>query len=164
MSDNQTQTPQEQPRGPRRWLRYAAAGLFAAMIGGGALYAAAGDGSCGDRAGKFMDSRVEKVLSKLDATPDQQADVKAIVESLRTDLAALRGDERLGPRTVIAELAKPNVDRAALEALRMEHIGRAEQASQRIVQAMADAAESLTPEQRARLPEILPAFGKHKHR
>jgi Spy/CpxP family protein refolding chaperone len=43
------------------------------------------------------------------------------------------------------------IDRARLEAVRTDQIRLADQASQRIVQGIADAAEVLTPEQRAAL-------------
>ncbi len=51
------------------------------------------------------------------------------------------------------EHLEPSVDRAALEALRADQLQMAEQASRRFTQALADAADVLTPEQRKQLAE-----------
>jgi protein CpxP len=45
------------------------------------------------------------------------------------------------------------VDRGALETLRSEELAAAESASRRVVTALADAAEALTPSQRQRLAD-----------
>jgi Spy/CpxP family protein refolding chaperone len=52
-------------------------------------------------------------------------------------------------------LTAPTVDRPALEALRAAQLAEADAASRRMVQAIADAAEVLTPEQRAKLAQRL---------
>ena len=57
-----------------------------------------------------------------------------------------------------AELSKPTIDRVALEQLRTEGIELADTASTRLVEALADAAEVLTPEQRAELMEMADRF------
>ena len=49
------------------------------------------------------------------------------------------------------ELAKPEIDREALERLRREEIALADQASKLAVGSIADLGEVLTPEQRAEL-------------
>jgi Spy/CpxP family protein refolding chaperone len=48
-------------------------------------------------------------------------------------------------------LTAPEIDRAALEKLRGEQIRLAESTSQRMLQAMIESAEVLTPEQRTQL-------------
>jgi Spy/CpxP family protein refolding chaperone len=50
-------------------------------------------------------------------------------------------------------LTQPSIDRAALEALRAEQLALADAASKRFIQALGDAAEVLTPEQRRNLDE-----------
>ena len=50
-------------------------------------------------------------------------------------------------------LTAPTIDRAQLEALRVQQSQMRETVSRRMLQAMADAAEVLTPEQRAKVAE-----------
>jgi Spy/CpxP family protein refolding chaperone len=50
-------------------------------------------------------------------------------------------------------LLAPSVDRAQIEALRAEQVRALDEASKRLVGAFGDAAELLTPEQRAALAE-----------
>jgi Spy/CpxP family protein refolding chaperone len=51
----------------------------------------------------------------------------------------------------LALLSQDRVDRAAIEAMRAEHIQAADQASRRIAQLLGDVAEVLTPAQRKAL-------------
>jgi Spy/CpxP family protein refolding chaperone len=53
----------------------------------------------------------------------------------------------------MALLAAPTIDRAALEQARVARMQVEDARSRRIVQAMADAAEVLTPEQRTKVAE-----------
>ena len=50
-------------------------------------------------------------------------------------------------------LQQPQTDRAALEALRAEQIATADEASKRLTQGLADAADVLTPAQRTKLAQ-----------
>jgi Spy/CpxP family protein refolding chaperone len=52
-------------------------------------------------------------------------------------------------------LTQPTIDRAAIEAFRTEQMALAEAASKRIAQALGDAAEVLTPEQRREVDSFL---------
>jgi len=68
-------------------------------------------------------------------------------------LLPLRAKMHDARRQAIELLSQQNIDRAALETLRTEQLKLAEQASQRLTQALADVADVLTPEQRQRLAE-----------
>ena len=64
-------------------------------------------------------------------------------------------------------LTAPTVDRAAIELFRAEKMVLADQASRRIAQALGEAAEVLTPEQRTEVGErlkFLMEFGRSLHR
>jgi len=52
---------------------------------------------------------------------------------------------------------QPSIDRARVEALRLEQMQQADRGSRRIVQGLADAAEVLIPSQRIRLAAHLKA-------
>jgi Spy/CpxP family protein refolding chaperone len=76
----------------------------------------------------------------------------------------MREKHRQARRSVMDLLAKPNVDRAAIEAIRAQEIQSADAMSKRFVQALADVAEVLTPEQRAQLAEKMKQRREHRHR
>jgi Spy/CpxP family protein refolding chaperone len=61
-------------------------------------------------------------------------------------------------------LAKPNVDRAAIEAIRAQEMQSADAMSKRLVQSLADVADVLTPEQRAQLAEKMKQRRGHRQR
>ena len=56
-------------------------------------------------------------------------------------------------------LTQQTIDRAALEKLRADQIAIHDAASRRLIQAIADAAEALTPEQRRKMAAMLPPPG-----
>jgi len=98
------------------------------------------------------------VLGRIDATDEQQEQVKAIIGRSVDDLMALAEQHRQSREAWIAELSKPTIDRAALDQLRQGGIETADAATVRVVEALADAAEVLTPEQRAELIEMAERF------
>jgi protein CpxP len=56
-------------------------------------------------------------------------------------------------------LTQQTIDRAALEKLRADQIALHDAASRRLIQAIGDAAEVLTPEQRRKISDMLPPRG-----
>jgi periplasmic protein CpxP/Spy len=87
-------------------------------------------------------------LKELDTTEDQQQKIGAIASAAIDDLMALKDRHHANHEQMVAALSGPNVDRAQLEQARKAGIAMADQASRRLAQAFADAAEVLTPEQR----------------
>jgi len=106
-----------------------------------------------------MDLRVERMAKhmavEVDATPEQTAKLAEIAKSAAKELRPMRQKVQEARRRGMELLAAPTVDRAAIEKLRSEQIAAADAASRRLSQALADAAEVLTPEQRKRLAEHL---------
>jgi len=96
---------------------------------------------------------------ELDATADQQVKVANIAKAAVADLRPLREKAQAARAQAVALLPAPTIDRSAIERLRAEQIGLAETASKRIAQALADAAEVLSPEQRRKVAEWT-AFGR----
>ena len=69
-------------------------------------------------------------------------------------------DKILAARATGRELlTQPTIDRAAIEKLRADQIATHEAVSKQLVQAVADAADVLTPEQRRKISDMLPAGG-----
>ncbi|MFQ5936981.1 MAG: Spy/CpxP family protein refolding chaperone [Acidiferrobacterales bacterium] len=99
------------------------------------------------------------VLSQVNATEEQRTQVKAIVSDAINDLYAERQQHRESHQAFFNALTQPTVDRQALDEIRRLELQRAENLSGRFVQAIADAAEVLTPEQRNELVELAGRFG-----
>ena len=98
------------------------------------------------------------VLGRNDATDEQQEQVKAIIGRSVDDLTMLVEQHQQSRDAWVAELSKPTIDRAALEQLRQAGIESADAATTRVVEALADAAEVLTPEQRTELIQMAERF------
>jgi len=155
-------------RSGRRWL--IAAALAVAAAAGGSSVAGVGPGLPGhlhhsahlpaDPAA--MAAHVDKMIDKFapDASPYQKARLSAIARSALADLGPVHAQLRQAHVRAHELLMAPAVDRAALEQLRAEQMQRMDLASRRILAAVEDAAEVLTPEQRVRFAEHLHA---HMH-
>ena len=90
---------------------------------------------------------------ELDATAEQQAKLASIAKAAVTDLRPLQEKARAARAQAVTLLTAPTIDRSAIERLRAENIGLAETASKRIAQALEDAADALSPEQRRKVAE-----------
>jgi Spy/CpxP family protein refolding chaperone len=117
----------------------------------------------GGYGGSFLTpGRIERMVARLawavDASSEQKQKLTAILQRAGDDLRPLR-ERHLELRRQAGEiLVAPTVDRGKLEALRTDVVKLADQASQRITAALAEAADVLTPEQRADLARRLERF------
>ena len=148
----------------RRAIRAAAlvAALGATAFAGASF---AGEGMHGRHGGAHpmaMDpakaaKHIEKMIARIapDATAQQKARLTEIATSAFADLQPMRGQMRDAHQRVHELLRQPVIDRAALEALRVEQVQRVDALSKRMLTAVTDAADILTPEQRARFAEHL---------
>ena len=164
---NTTQSPNSEQKPRRRFFKRAA---IAALIGGAAagigIKAFAHGGGYGWHRGGFaagpldpaaVDEHLERMLKHLyveiDATDEQKQRLAPIVKQAAKDLLPLRGKMQAARKQGVELLTRDTIDRGAIEALRAEHLQLAEQGSRRIAQALADAAEVLTPAQRKGLAD-----------
>jgi periplasmic protein CpxP/Spy len=110
-----------------------------------------------------IDDRIDRMTKhmaiELDATADQQVKVANILKAAVADLRPLHEKAHATRAEAVTLLTAPTIDRSAIERLRAEKIGLAETASKRIAQALADAADVLSPEQRRKLADWR-AFGR----
>ncbi|HHZ08964.1 MAG TPA: Spy/CpxP family protein refolding chaperone [Rhizobiales bacterium] len=120
--------------------------------GGPGMHASMGRG--------FGEYRLERMLEGLDATPEQADKIRAIVDAARDDLMPALDGMRETREKVAELLGAATIDRAAAETLRAERVAAMDQASRRLTAAILDAAEVLTPEQRARLVEHFKERGR----
>jgi Spy/CpxP family protein refolding chaperone len=95
------------------------------------------------------------MLDVVNATDSQRSQIEAIFKAARSDLAAQHDAGRKLHEQMGALFAAPNIDAAAIESLRSQISAQHEVASKRMSQAMIDAARVLTPEQRAKIAEVM---------
>ncbi|MFQ5995571.1 MAG: Spy/CpxP family protein refolding chaperone [Acidiferrobacterales bacterium] len=94
---------------------------------------------------------IDWTLSRVDASEAQREQVKAIVNDAFSDLQPAIAEHRVTHEAFRDLFAQPTIDRLALEQLRTAALEQADSVSSRVIQAIADAAEVLTPAQRAAL-------------
>ena len=103
------------------------------------------------------DRMIRHLAIEIDATAEQQDKLRGIVRSAVQDLLPMR-EKLLAARATARDLlTQQTIDRTAIEKFRADQIAVHDTASKRIVQAVADAAEILTPEQRRKLSNMLPS-------
>jgi Spy/CpxP family protein refolding chaperone len=114
-------------------------------------------GGMGDMDPAALSKRIEAMvdfrLADIDVTPEQRDRIATILKGAANDLRASRKQHMRVRRQSMELLAAPTIDRAQLEKLRVEQMQLGENASRRMLQALMDSAEVLTPEQRAKLAE-----------
>ena len=158
----ETQTPRPQ----RRWGRTVLAAVLLLGLGGAGgfalgMYRAASFAWHVMEPGKLtpeetasmVERKVNHVLSRVDATDEQKTKVTAIAKAAAADLSKLGFTPRES-RTKFLELFRADqINPDAIEALRAEQSMKWDAATKRIAQAVAEAAQVLTPEQRRDLTE-----------
>lgn len=150
-------------KGRRFARRLVVAGGIAAVAAGGIGVAAAtgatdGIGHYVIKAGMqhgmgFGGHGFARALDSVDVTPEQEEKIWAIIDEARAELRPMMREFR-GTREAVAELiGAATLDREAAETLRAERIAMFDDASRKMTAALIEAAEVLTPEQRAKLIE-----------
>lgn len=147
----------------RGWPLSATIGIgLAAVIGIGAVVAQSagwgpgggGHGGWGPGMGaRFVEHRIDGVLDDIGASNEQQDKIWSIIDRTRAELRPMHREFRGSRDTLAAILTAPTVDAAALEKLRMERIAAIDEASKKAVASIVEAAQVLTPEQRAKLAD-----------
>jgi periplasmic protein CpxP/Spy len=104
-----------------------------------------------------VDDRIDRmskhIAIELDATTDQQVKIANIAKAAVAELRPLHEKAHAARAQAVTLLTAPTIDRSAIERLRADQIGLAETASKRIAQALADAADVLSPEQRRKVAD-----------
>jgi periplasmic protein CpxP/Spy len=103
----------------------------------------------------MADRMTRHLAIELDATTEQQDKLRTIVRSAVHDLLPVRDKMETARATGRDLLTQSTIDRAGLEKLRTEQMAVHEAASKRLVQALADASDVLTPEQRRHLNDMI---------
>ena len=163
-------TPAAPRRRLRRYLAIAAIVVAAGLTGAAATQALSdqgfgrghwhGPGMMGGpmgrafdpaRAEQRADRMVRHLAVEIDASAEQQEKLRSIVKAAVKDLVPLREKAQAARQRAHSLLTQPTVDRAAIEAFRAEQVTQLDAVSKRLAQALAEAAEVLTPEQRQKI-------------
>jgi periplasmic protein CpxP/Spy len=152
-----------QRKGWGRW--FAIGGVALLALGGIGIAGAMSDGFGGYGMGGFGgpmrhmamgamgEHGIENMLEQVDATPDQETKLWAIIDAARAEIRPVARELRGTREEIAAIIGAPTIDRAAAEKLRSERIATLDEASKKAMTALLDAADVLTPEQRAKLLE-----------
>jgi protein CpxP len=98
-----------------------------------------------------IERRVNRVLGFVDASTEQKQKVRGIFEKAANDLYAMREQRTQNRRAMVEALGAATIDRAKVEQLRGERMTLTDATSKRLTDALVEAAEVLTPAQRADL-------------
>ena len=120
---------------------------WAAPHDGPGMHGGAGMGMMGQ--GKHID----RLLDAVNATPDQRAQIKLILQTAHADGAAQRDATRKLHEQSQALFAQPTVDARAVETVRQQMLAQHDQGSKRMTQVMLDVSRVLTPDQRKTLAD-----------
>lgn len=177
-------TPETKPAAANGWGKWVAVGAVAAMLVGGAGVASAisddsgrnfkrlgfeHSESMGGRDGGMMQARwggggghgrgMGRVLQQLDLTDEQEDKIFEIMDGVRGEVRPLMREFRDTRENLVEILSAETIDRQAIETLRTERLASVDQASKTMSEALLNAAEVLTPEQRAELAKLIEDHG-----
>ena len=113
---------------------------------------------------KKITRAVKHVSIEIDATTEQEAKITALATALAKDMKPLHGNFKAAGEEMRKLLVADSIDRAAMEKIRLERLAEAGRASKELVNALADIAEILTPEQRQIVDERLQQFKSMRKR
>ncbi|MEM7019282.1 MAG: Spy/CpxP family protein refolding chaperone [Pseudomonadota bacterium] len=132
------------------------AGVYAQFNGHGMMMHAGGGFS-----EKHREMAVDFVLASIDADESQRAHIQSIVQDTLADVKPMF-DDREEVRAAFQELlTQPQVDHAALEAMRISTLEKADVASQRMAVSLVQISDVLTQEQRTQLFELHKQMRRH---
>jgi Spy/CpxP family protein refolding chaperone len=165
MSNAAMTTNERAAAATRRSLRWLVAAMVLAVSATVALSAWAQPGPGGHRGGGMEGPGLflvghgrglDRMLDSVNASDAQRSKIKQIAQQAATDLKAQREQSRaLHEQSLRIFTAPGTVDAAAAESVRAQMVAQHDAASRRMLQAMLDISGVLTPEQRAKLGEII---------
>ncbi|MBV8190391.1 MAG: periplasmic heavy metal sensor [Alphaproteobacteria bacterium] len=145
--------------------------MMAALIAGSLVASAGGvafartDGQAADPAKleTRIDKRVDRALNGTDATAEQKQKVNGILKDAFKDMRALHDKRTENRKAMEAALQAPTIDPARIEAIRVEQMKVADEASKRFTKALEDAGNVLTAQQRTAFFKAWNERQGHRH-
>ena len=139
---------------PRRRVGLIAIAASVVAIAAGALaYAHSGGGHHGPMGASAEQhlEHLQAMLTRVGASDAQKQQIEGILKPAFDDLKATHDTHFAALKQFHEAFTAPSIDRTRLESLRDEEIKALDEASKRLVTAISDAAEVLSPDQRAAL-------------
>ena len=109
----------------------------------------------GPGSGGMFEGMLQRLLDRVNATPEQRTQIQQILQANAGDLRAQHEAGRALREQVIALFAQPTVDAAALETLRQKQLAMHDAASKRMTATMLEVSRVLTPEQRKQMADYM---------
>jgi periplasmic protein CpxP/Spy len=108
-----------------------------------------------------------RMLERVNATPEQRAQIQQIVQANAAEMRTLHDNGRALREQAMALFAQPTVDAGAVEALRQKRLAQHDAMSQRITATMLEVSRVLTPDQRRQLAQQMTQrremMQRHRH-
>jgi Spy/CpxP family protein refolding chaperone len=137
----------------RRSIKIAAiSAALVAVVGGALAFAHSGGRAHGpgmDRSPERHLEHMQALLTRAGASDAQKAQIEAILKPALSDMQATHETHFAALKQFHRAILAPSIDRAGLESLRSAQVKSLDDASKRLVTAFGDAAEVLSPQQRA---------------
>ncbi|MFE3839482.1 Spy/CpxP family protein refolding chaperone [Pseudogemmobacter sonorensis] len=140
--------------------KYVIGGMVAVLALGaiGITGAVQANGFRGHGFGPFGGFGLERALRSVEVTDGQRDGIWAIIDGARSDIRPMLRGMEVRREALEGLLTAEVIDRAAVETLRLETLASADAVSARATEALLDAAELLTQQQRAGLVELRGSF------
>jgi Spy/CpxP family protein refolding chaperone len=116
-----------------------------------------------EKMNKMAEKRIDHLLSEVDATKEQKAKATEIVKKSVAAGAQTAEQMRGNHQKMMALLSAKEIDKAAVEQLRIDQLKTMDEVSKQMTQTMLAIAEVLTPEQRVKLSEKMAKHGGWMH-
>ena len=165
MTSSRTPVALAHRRADKRGMQWMLSSMVVAVAATFALSAWAMPGGHGhhgmEGAGMMMSGRgADRLLDGINATQAQRTQIRQIFQAAASDMRAQREQRRALHERGLQIFSAPTVDAAAAESLRQQMLQLHDQASKRRMQAMLEASQVLTPEQRVQLAERMKQRGE----
>jgi Spy/CpxP family protein refolding chaperone len=145
------------PSNPKRRIKTVAiVAALAAILGGALAFAHTTGGHGPMMAGRSTEDHLEHMqalLTKIGASEAQKTQIEAILKPAIDDMKSTHDAHFAAFKQFHEAISAPSIDRAQLETLRASQVKLLDEASKRLVIAISDAAEVLSPDQRAALAQ-----------
>ena len=138
----------------RRLAVVAIAASLLAIVGGTLAYAHSGGEHHGLMSGRGAEDHLEHMqamLTKIGASDAQKSQIEGLLKPAFEEMKAAHEAHSAAFEQFHEAITAPSIDRAKIESLRAEQLKSLDEASKRMVTAITDAAEVLSPDQRAAL-------------